>query len=103
MDFLGNFYMSNTTDVELACVDCDKAVAVEIKHDDKLSEGDGACLQAAVLYTSVSGQRRLRIINTAFNVCQQLADMFRNCELDVMVNYMAKQGQHRLNIMLVLS
>lgn len=37
--------MSNTTDVELASVDCDKAVTLEIKHDDKLSEADGAYLQ----------------------------------------------------------
>ena len=47
VDFLGNFYMSNTTDVELACIDCDKAVSVEIKHDDKLSEGDGAFVQVS--------------------------------------------------------
>ena len=45
MDFLGNFYMSNTTDVELATVDCDKSITVEIKHDDKLSEGEGATVQ----------------------------------------------------------
>jgi protein transport protein SEC24 len=67
-------------------------VCVEIKHDDKLSEGDGACMQVAVLYTSVSGQRRLRIINMAFNVCTQLSDLFRNCELDVLINYLAKLG-----------
>ena len=45
VDFLGNFYMPNTTDVELAAVDCDKAITVEIKHDDKLSESDGAFVQ----------------------------------------------------------
>ena len=45
VDFLGNFYMSNTTDVELACIDCDKAISVEIKHDDKLNESEGAYMQ----------------------------------------------------------
>lgn len=45
VDFFGNFHMSNTTDVELATIDCDKAVTVEIKHDDKLSETEGAYLQ----------------------------------------------------------
>ncbi|KAH0615945.1 hypothetical protein JD844_026615 [Phrynosoma platyrhinos] len=34
-DFLGAVYMNNTTDVEMAGVDCDKAVTVEFKHDDK--------------------------------------------------------------------
>jgi protein transport protein SEC24 len=39
--------MSNTTDVELATMDCDKAISVEIKHDDKLSESDGAYAQVS--------------------------------------------------------
>lgn len=37
-DFFGNFYMSNTTDVELAAIDCDKTVTIEIKHDDKIED-----------------------------------------------------------------
>jgi len=32
--------MSNTTDIELGNIDTDKAIAVEIKHDDKLKEDD---------------------------------------------------------------
>lgn len=37
--------MSNTTDVELAGLDCDKTITVEFKHDDKLREESGALLQ----------------------------------------------------------
>lgn len=44
-DFYGSFFMSNTTDVELAGLDCDKAITVEFKHDDKLSEETGALMQ----------------------------------------------------------
>lgn len=44
-DFFGAVYMNNTTDVEMAAVDCDKAVTVEFKHDDKLSEDTGALIQ----------------------------------------------------------
>ncbi|XP_060569226.1 protein transport protein Sec24C-like [Ruditapes philippinarum] len=90
VDFLGNFYMSNTTDVEMCAVDSNQAIAVEIKHDDKLNEQEGAFVQVAVLFTSVSGQRRLRIHNLALNCCTQLADLFRNCELDTFINYMSK-------------
>lgn len=84
--------MSNTTDVELAAVDCDSAVTVEIKHDDKLNEADGAYVQAAILYTSISGQRRLRVLNAAYNCCTQMADLFRSCELDVLINVSARLG-----------
>ncbi|XP_007562511.1 protein transport protein Sec24C isoform X3 [Poecilia formosa] len=89
-DFFGSFYMNNTTDVELAGLDCDKAITVEFKHDDKLSEETGALMQCAVLYTSCSGQRRLRIHNMAVNCCAQLADLYRNCETDTIINYFAK-------------
>lgn len=47
-DFFGSFYMSNTTDVELAGLDCDKTVTVEFRHDDKLSEETGALMQVCV-------------------------------------------------------
>uniref|UniRef100_A0A8C1RH37 SEC24 homolog C, COPII coat complex component n=1 Tax=Cyprinus carpio TaxID=7962 RepID=A0A8C1RH37_CYPCA len=89
-DFFGAFYMSNTTDVELAGLDCDKTVTVEFRHDDKLSEETGALMQCAVLYTSCSGQRRLRIHNMAVNCCSQLADLYRNCETDTIINFFAK-------------
>ncbi|XP_032429566.1 protein transport protein Sec24C isoform X2 [Xiphophorus hellerii] len=89
-DFFGSFYMNNTTDVELAGLDCDKAITVEFKHDDKLSEETGALMQCAVLYTSCSGQRRLRVHNMAVNCCAQLADLYRNCETDTIINYFAK-------------
>ncbi|XP_056285581.1 protein transport protein Sec24C isoform X1 [Pseudoliparis swirei] len=89
-DFYGSFYMSNTTDVELAGLDCDKAITVEFKHDDKLSEETGALMQCAVLYTSCSGQRRLRIHNMAVNCCSQLADLYRNCETDTIINFFSK-------------
>lgn len=94
--------MANTTDVELATIDCDKTITVEIKHDDKLTEAEGAYLQAAILYTSVSGQRRLRILNMSFNCCTQLADLFKNCELDTFINYTAKLGKYFIFITLLL-
>ncbi len=132
-DFFGSFYMSNTTDIELAGLDCDKTVTVEFRHDDKLSEETGALMQVcvcvssfahvkcqlhwvqshlmtsadpfvctlvlslffqcAVLYTSCSGQRRLQIHNMAVNCCSQLADLYRHCETDTIINFFAKYGE----------
>ncbi|XP_035256810.1 LOW QUALITY PROTEIN: protein transport protein Sec24C-like [Anguilla anguilla] len=89
-DFFGSFYMSNTTDVEQAGLDPDKTVTVEFRHDDKLSEETGALMQCAVLYTSCTGQRRLRVHNLALNCCSQLADLYRNCETDTLINFFTK-------------
>jgi len=54
-DFFGHFYMSNTTDVEIAALDSNKGIAVEVKHDDKLTDEEGVYLQVALLYTSIYG------------------------------------------------
>lgn len=91
-DFYGHFFMSNTTDVELAAIDADKAIGIEIKHDDKLTAEDGVYIQAALLYTHRSGQRRLRVLNLALNVAHQLADVYRSMELDTCVNFLTKQA-----------
>lgn len=61
-----------------------------MKHDDKIPEDGVAYVQNALLYTSASGQRRLRIHNLAFATCSQLADLYRCCELDTAVNYFTK-------------
>ncbi|XP_062899637.1 protein transport protein Sec24D [Mobula hypostoma] len=91
-EFLGSMYMNNTTDVELAAIDCDKAITVEFKHDDKLSEENGALIQCALLYTDVAGQRRLRIHNLALTCSAQPADLYKSCETDALINFFAKSA-----------
>jgi len=92
VEFFGSFIMENTTDVELASIDSDKAIAIEIKHDDKIPEDGVTFFQIALLYTSVSGQRRFRINNLSFSTCSQLADLYRCCELDATVNFLSKHA-----------
>uniref|UniRef100_A0A8B9KJ51 SEC24 homolog D, COPII coat complex component n=1 Tax=Astyanax mexicanus TaxID=7994 RepID=A0A8B9KJ51_ASTMX len=91
-DIFGAIYMNNTTDIEMAAVDCDKAVTVEFKHDDTLSEESGALIQCALLYTSISGQRRLRIHNLSLNCSSQLSELYKSCETDALINFFAKSA-----------
>ena len=114
-DFFGSFYMANTTDMELASLNSDMSLACEIKHDDKLTDEDGVYIQAALLFTSVSGKRRLRICNLSLNTCDNMGELyrywivsyhsdqdyyefnlFRHCDLDTMVNFLAKQNISKL-------
>uniref|UniRef100_A0A182P5G9 Protein transport protein Sec24C n=1 Tax=Anopheles epiroticus TaxID=199890 RepID=A0A182P5G9_9DIPT len=94
-DFYGHFFMSNTKDMEIASIDCDKSVSVEIKHDDKLTD-ELVLVQVALLYTSCSGQRRLRVHNLSLKVCTSLLDLFRCCDLDTTLLFFAKQGLTKL-------
>lgn len=92
-DFYGHLFMTNTTDIELASIDCDKAIAIEIKHDDKLGDDEGVYIQAALLYTSCGGVRRLRVINLSLKTSPQLAELYRSCDLDAMMNFLLKQSK----------
>lgn len=49
--------------------------------------------QCAVLYTSVSGQRRLRIHNLSLNCSSQLSELYKSCETDALINFFAKSGK----------
>ncbi|KAJ8382885.1 hypothetical protein SKAU_G00036630 [Synaphobranchus kaupii] len=95
-DFFGAVFMNNTTDVEMAAVDCHKALTVEFKHDDTLSEDTGALIQCALLYTTIGGQRRLRIHNLSLNCSSQLAELYKSCETDALVNFFAKSAYHTM-------
>ncbi|KAK5848438.1 hypothetical protein PBY51_006052 [Eleginops maclovinus] len=91
-EFFGAIHMNNTTDIEMAAVDCDKALTVEFKHDDTLSEEAGALMQCALLYTTVNGQRRLRIHNLSLNCSLQLSELYKSCETDSLINFFAKSA-----------
>ena len=82
VEYYGNFHMTNTEDVNLACLDANKSIVVEIKHNDKLQERESVYIQSAVLYTSISGQRRLRIHNISFSVSTNMSDVFKMTDLD---------------------
>uniref|UniRef100_A0A8C9T7S7 SEC24 homolog C, COPII coat complex component n=1 Tax=Scleropages formosus TaxID=113540 RepID=A0A8C9T7S7_SCLFO len=84
-DFFGSFYMSNTTDVELAGLDSDKTVTVEFRHDDKLSEDTGAFMQSIVVtgcyaYRTVLSSPTKNVRDVLVNQCAQILACYRkNC------------------------
>ncbi|KAF0507910.1 ER to Golgi transport-related protein [Gigaspora margarita] len=91
-DHFGNFNMRNATDIELAGIDSDKAFGALLKYDGKLDEKTDAYIQCALLYTTSTGQRRVRTHNLSVTVTQLLGNVFRHAEMDTTVNFLAKQA-----------
>ncbi|XP_052563045.1 protein transport protein Sec24C-like [Culex pipiens pallens] len=50
----------------------------------------------ALLFTSCSGQRQLRVFNLSLKTCNQLADFFRSSDLDTTNLFFTKQGLFKL-------
>jgi len=72
-----------------------KAIGIEIKHDDKLTDDEGVYIQVALLYTSCGGIRRLRIINLSLKTSSQMVELYRACDLDAIINYFSKQSKNK--------
>ncbi|KAG1679938.1 hypothetical protein FOA52_007002 [Chlamydomonas sp. UWO 241] len=70
------------TDVYLPAIDCDKAVIAHVRHVDKLSAGADCYLQAALLYSTVDGHRRIRVHTIAMPVVDSVSAMFKGADLD---------------------
>ena len=67
-------------------------IAVDFKYDDKLPENEHVVIQVAILYTAISGERRVRLHNIALGTCQQISDVYRNSCCDTVVNLLARNG-----------
>ena len=54
-DFFGAFLMQNTTEIELGVIDASKALVIQIKHDDKISEHVPVYFQVRWSYIVLNG------------------------------------------------
>ncbi|KAI9011499.1 Sec23/Sec24 trunk domain-containing protein [Gaertneriomyces semiglobifer] len=89
-EHFGNFYMKNSTDVELAGLNSQTAIGVALKHDGKLDEKQDSALQAALLYTTADGHRRIRVLNMSIPNTGTLGNVFRFAEMDTTINFLIK-------------
>ncbi|KAI9183872.1 COPII coat Sec23p-Sfb3p heterodimer component [Blastocladiella emersonii ATCC 22665] len=92
VDHLGNFFTKDNTDLEIAGIDADKAIAIALKHDAKLDEKQESAIQIALLYTTATGDRRIRVHNLSLTNTTLLGNVFRFAELDTTVNFLAKSA-----------
>lgn len=90
----GNFLQhSFGADLELGSVDADKALGVMFSYDGKLDSKLDAHFQCALLYTTASGERRVRCTNTVASVSENLIEVMRFVDQDAVVSMIAKEGQ----------
>lgn len=88
--------MRNTTDVELAGVDSETAIAVGYKLDAKLDEKVESSFQCAMLYTNTAGQRLIRVINLSLSNTASISTFFRYADIDTTIAFLSKQSTFTL-------
>jgi protein transport protein SEC24 len=91
-DHYGNFYQRSLTDLEFGTMHEGAAVGAVIRHEGKLDERELSYIQVAVLYTSASGERRVRVLNMSMGVTGLIGNVYRFADLDAAVTLYAKEG-----------
>ncbi|KAJ6305730.1 hypothetical protein OIU78_021133 [Salix suchowensis] len=95
-EYHGNFCKRIPTDIDLAVIDCDKTIMVTLKHEDKLQDGSECAFQCALLYTTVYGQRRIRVANLSLPCTNNLSNLFRLADLDSQFVCFLKQAANEI-------
>ncbi|KAJ9547905.1 hypothetical protein OSB04_020448 [Centaurea solstitialis] len=95
-DYSGNFCKRIPTDVDLPAIDCDKSIMVTLKHDDKLQDGTECSFQCALLYTTVYGERRIRVSTLSLPCTTMLSNLFRSADLDTQFSCFLKQAANEI-------
>jgi len=93
----GNFIQQTTgSDLEFGVIDEDKALAVTFSYDGKLDPKLDAHFQSALLYTSSTGQRRVRCSNFVASVSETANEAMKLVDQDAVLGILAKDISSRV-------
>lgn len=94
----GNFTQHTFgADVELGVIDADKAMSVMFSYDGKLDSKLDAHFQSALLYTTASGERRVRCCNVIASVSDNAKDCMKFVDQDAVYTLIAKEAASKMH------
>jgi len=93
----GNFVQHTFgADLEIGVMDADKAVGVTFSYDGKLDAKLDAHFQAALLYTTANGERRVRCCNVIASVSENTRECMKFVDQDAVYSILAKEAATKL-------
>ncbi|KAI0458263.1 hypothetical protein F5B21DRAFT_21363 [Xylaria acuta] len=94
----GNFVQHTFgADLEIGVIDADKAIGVTFGYDGKLDSKLDAHFQSALLYTTASGQRRVRCCNVIASVSDNARECMKFIDQDSVYTIIAKEAASKLS------
>ncbi|KAK2873210.1 hypothetical protein Q8A67_023107 [Cirrhinus molitorella] len=93
--FHGNFFVRSTDLLSLANVNPDAGFAVQMSIDENLLDLQMVSFQAALLYTSSKGERRIRVHTLCLPVVNSLSDIFAGADVQAITALLASMAVDR--------
>ncbi|KAI0148551.1 beta-sandwich domain of Sec23/24 [Xylariaceae sp. FL1272] len=94
----GNFIQHTFgADLEIGVIDADKAIGVTFGYDGKLDAKLDAHFQSALLYTTATGQRRVRCCNVVASISDHARESMKFVDQDAVYTIIAKEAATKLS------
>jgi len=91
-NFYGNFYIRGTDLLALPNCNTDSVFAFDLAHDEQNVTATHVTIQAALLYTSSEGERRIRVMTQALPVTSLTSEVVASIDADACCTLLAKQA-----------
>lgn len=93
--FYGNFFVRSTDLLAMANVNPDSAFGVQVQMEENLTGLNSVCFQAALLYTSSKGDRRIRVHTLCLPVTKDLSTVYSQFDVKCAVSLLSKMAVER--------
>ncbi|VDM96693.1 unnamed protein product [Thelazia callipaeda] len=93
--FYGNFFVRSTDLLAVANVSPDSAIGVQVQMEENLVGVNTVCFQAAVLYTSSKGDRRIRIHTLSLPLTKDLSTLFNHFDVRCAISLVSRMAVER--------
>lgn len=93
--FHGNFFVRSTDLLSLPNINPDAGFGMQIAIEESLSDVQTVCFQAALLYTSSKGERRIRVHTLCVPTAATLPEILNSADEQCIVGLLAKMAVDR--------
>ena len=91
-NFYGNFFVRGTDLLALPNCTPDSVFGFDLAHEEQAMTGSNVTIQAALLYTSSDGQRRIRVLTQALPVTSLTSELVASVDTEAVCNLLSKQA-----------
>ncbi|XP_001606431.1 protein transport protein Sec24A [Nasonia vitripennis] len=93
--FHGNFFVRSTDLLSLPNINPDAGFGMQVTIEENLSDMQNICFQAALLYTSSKGERRIRVHTLCLPISTNLSDIIYSADQQCIIGLLSKMAVDR--------